>query len=74
MLQGTKRLRMLSAGINFAHRYYDVNDGKAERDECEWEPYYGSKFGRVRQATFLKTPPMNDETARAGEDPGILWA
>jgi hypothetical protein len=66
MIQNIKRWH------RFSHQHYDVSDGKPERDEYEWEPYFGSKFGRVRRATFLKTPLMNDETARAGEDLDIL--
>jgi hypothetical protein len=68
-----KMIENIKRWHRFAHQHYDVSDGKAERDQCEWEPYFGSKFGRVRQATFMKTPPMDDETARAAEDLGILW-
>jgi hypothetical protein len=55
----------------YALEHYDVS--KAEEDDVEWEPYFGSKFGRVRQLTFMKFKAL-DDTARAAEDLGVLWA
>jgi hypothetical protein len=53
-----KMIENIKRWHRYSHQHYDVSDGKAERDDCEWEPYFGSKFGRVRQATFMKMPQM----------------
>jgi hypothetical protein len=55
----------------YALEHYDIEN--AEKDDVDWEPYLGSKFGRVRVATFMKFKAL-DETARAAEDMGLLWA
>lgn len=55
----------------YALEHYDIS--KAEEDDVEWEPYFGSKFVRVRQLNFTQFKAL-DDTARAAEDLGVLWA
>lgn len=42
-------------------------------DDVEWEPYYGSKYTRVRQKLLTKRDIMN-ESARAAENLAFVWA
>jgi hypothetical protein len=56
------------------HRYaLEHCDHSTVPDDVEWEPYWGARFERYRQANFHKWTAL-DETARAAEDIGILWA
>jgi hypothetical protein len=56
------------------HRYALENcDLLNVPDDVEWEPYWGTRFERYRQTNFHKWKAL-DETARAAEDLGTLWA
>ena len=66
-----KILQNIKRWHRYALEHYDIS--KAEEDDVEWEPYFGSKFARVRQFTFMKFKAL-DDTARAAEDLGVLWA
>lgn len=68
------RRRLLSAIKKWhahAHRYSDCN--KIGTQDPDWEPYFGSKLIRARQAYSLKMKPMNAD-ARASEDMGLMFA
>ncbi|KAH8886632.1 cytochrome P450 [Thozetella sp. PMI_491] len=54
----------------FAAKECDINEIP---DDVEWEPYYGSKFTRVRQQLLTKRNIM-DERARAAENLAFIWA
>jgi hypothetical protein len=69
-----KRLRMLSAGIDL---HTGITTSTMERQRgmsVNGSHIMDLNLGGFDKLLFLKTPPMNDETARAGEDLGILWA
>lgn len=53
-----------------AHENCNIDDIP---DDCEWEPYYGSKSTRVRQQLLTKRGIM-DESARAAENLAFMWA
>ncbi|KAG7284610.1 hypothetical protein NEMBOFW57_009215 [Staphylotrichum longicolle] len=42
-------------------------------DDVEWEPFYGSRYTRVRQKLLTKRDIMN-ESARAAENLAFIWA
>jgi hypothetical protein len=65
-----KMLENVMRWHKYAHEHCDVWNVP---EDVEWEPYFGSKFSRVRQTTFLKMKAL-DDTARAAEDVGLLWA
>ena len=54
-------------------KYAAENCDIATLGDVDWEPYYGSKFGRDRQS-FLTKRGITDETARAAETFAFIWA
>lgn len=66
-----KALDSIEKYHTYALAHFD--SGKIGADDPEWDPYFGSKFSRVRQHTFLKFKAL-DARARAAEDLGFIWA
>lgn len=64
----SKVLNAIKRWQKYAHEHFDCN-----KEDIEWEPYFGSKFSRARQTQFLKWEQM-DAASRAAEDLGIMWA
>lgn len=68
------RRRLLSAIKRWhAHANEHSDCSKTGPQDPEWEPYFGSKLLRARQAYALKMEPMNAD-ARASEDMGLMFA
>lgn len=55
----------------YANEHYDCN--KTNKEDPEWDPYFGSKLVRARQAYSLNMKPMIAD-ARACEDMGLMFA
>lgn len=66
-----KLLRSIKKWHAHAHEHSDCSRTGAE--DPEWEPYFGSKLIKARQAYSLKMEPMNAD-ARASEDMGLMFA
>lgn len=56
-----------------AHAHQNSDCNKIGPQDPEWEPYFGSKLIRARQAYSLKMKPMSAD-ARASEDMGLMFA
>jgi hypothetical protein len=67
----TKVLDNIKRWHKYAHDHFDCS--KVGPEDVDWEPYFGSKFSRRRQAMFEKWKQL-DDTAKAAEDFGFIWA
>jgi hypothetical protein len=67
----TKVLDNIKRWHKYAHEHYDCSQVGPE--DVGWEPYFGSKFSRKRQAMFGRWEQL-DETAKAADDLGFIWA
>lgn len=68
------RRKLLSAIKKWhAHANEHSDCNKTGPQDSEWEPYFGSKLIRARQAYASKMQPMNAD-ARASEDMGLMFA
>ncbi|CAG9986900.1 unnamed protein product [Clonostachys byssicola] len=56
---------------DYAHAHFDCH--KVADEDPAWEPYFGSKFSRKRQALFSRWEAM-DKRSRAAEDMSFIWA
>lgn len=66
-----KVLNNIKRWHKYAHEHFDCT--KVGPEDVDWEPYFGSKFSRKRQAMF-DTWTQLDDTAKAAEDFGFIWA
>lgn len=66
----TKVLDNIKRWHKYAHEHFDCN--KVGPEDPDWEPYFGSKFSRKRQATLGRWKEL-DETAKAADDLSFMW-